>query len=230
MMCTALRIGARGLRSSCASIARNSFLRRSASCTAVYSRAFSMAIDARLATSRPAPRGASRSCAAARQQHQRAAHTAPGQQRADRGRPCPPSCHSSNCCSRIACASRGAQLWAEGLGVVADAPDGISSRAHAAVAVDQRQHGAVAQHRHGHVQHGGWMVSSMSSERDSCWLASARKSARWMASSAAARAASERASASRSAACCCSCRFIRKSSTNTLTLERSTSGTTGDGM
>ena len=51
MMCTALRIGASGLRSSWASIARNSFLRRSASWTAVYSRAFSIAIDALLTTS-----------------------------------------------------------------------------------------------------------------------------------------------------------------------------------
>ena len=57
-----------------------------------------------------------------------------------------------------------------------------------------------------------------------------KKSARWIASSAAALAASARASSSRCTACFCNCRFMRNSSTNTRTLERSTSGTTGEGM
>ena len=73
-------------------------------------------------------------------------------------------------------------------------------------------------------------VVQVAATATACWLASARKSARWIASSAAARAASERASASRCTACFCSWRFMRNSSTNTRTLERSTSGTTGEEM
>ena len=55
-ICTALRIGASGLRSSWASIARNSSLRRSDSLSAAKSLAFSMAMTARWARSSAAAR------------------------------------------------------------------------------------------------------------------------------------------------------------------------------
>ena len=228
MMCTALRIGASGLRSSCASIARNSFLRRSASCTTLYRRAFSIAIDARLANSRISAmrvESNSSSLPSSASAPRISSPASSGQMAAA----LPSRRHRWNCLSRITRSAAARSCGVNTSGSSARGAGCISSR-RTPPSLSGMPRMARSPRMGTHRSRMAAMVSSRLSERDMRWLASDRKSERWMASSAAARAASERARASRAVACCCSWRFMRNSSTNTRTFERSTSGTTGDGM
>ena len=247
-ICTAFRIGPSGLRSSCASIAKNSFLCRSARWTSSCSSALSSATHARehnasAIFSSGSPKGRpdahiARPSTPSIRPRARTGSTAPRirpphstvcgatSARASSSMSRTPSASSFGTCSKPMCSSTIACPGSAGRATsTRQPPPGTASVTHTTLTSAKNGTGRLAR---------SCKVASKSSERPSTLPARARKPRPRLDSSAASRLLRSSASAIRcsASASCSSARRaiwwrIRNSSTKTRTFARRISGTTG---